>query len=343
MTALSKIPDTTLLQYEDSINFLEYAMNPETPFDMTGRRRVVSINNDLLQLEAQSIFIGICELLIPVDESALKNFRTEFLPSLRVISKGLSMWSRDETSLKSQDKNISSQMLNLLMEYSVFAGEKNKEFMSEKDALLSMLTRSGMSKAEAQIYIDKLLANSQKSAVLDDKKKDIDDLQKTLEGQKQLLREKTAPKEGDDPYLVWGKALRFLTVKMYEDAISALQFYLLQVKDTDKDAPVYVPAAINFIKSISSTGIDYGVLVAAYEPGKPQHSVYKIGDIIVAINKMPCKNTNDFKKIRGGIPSDSSYKASILRPDEKGILKIIDLEIPEGQPKIAIMSLKESE
>jgi S1-C subfamily serine protease len=116
-----------------------------------------------------------------------------------------------------------------------------------------------------------------------------------------------------------------------------------QVKDTDEIASVYVPAAINFVRQIGKTGIDYGVIVAGYEPGKPAHDIYKIGDIIVAVNKTLCKNFDEFQKIRADIPKDSGYTATILRQDGSGTLQMVDVDIPAGQPKVALLNLRESE
>jgi hypothetical protein len=340
LTALSQMPKTFLQQYEDSINNLEYSMDPAKPFDSAQRNRIVTINSDLLKLDAQSVFIGTCELLLPVSEDALKDFRTEFLPSLGVISNNIQLWSRDETTLKGQDKNIETQQQNLITEYATFVGDYNKDFLSEKEALVSLLMQSGMTKEAAENYVNKYLGDSQS---LQNKQAELEALQKELENQKQLLREKFAPKDTDDPYLVWGKALRFLSVKMYDDAVNAFQFYLNMVRKTDSEAPIYVPAAINFVKNISSTGIDYGVLVAGYEPGKPKNPYYKTGDIVIAVNNTVCKNYDDFAKIRQSMSQDSSYTVTIMRADESGKFKVIDVKIPSGQSKVALMDLKESD
>lgn len=340
LTALGQIPGTLFIQYDDSINYLEYSMDPAKPFDNAIRRSIVEVNKELLQLDAQSIFLGTCDLLIPVDEGVLRDFRTEFLPSLSIISKYIHLWSRDETSIKSQEKNLETQQQNLLIEYASFAGDMNKDFLSEKAALVNLLVQSGMTKEEAENYVNSSIGNAQS---LNNKKLELEALQKELEKQKQALREKFAPRETDKPYLVWGKALRFLTVKMYDDAIKAFQFYMNQVKETDSESLVYVPSAINFVNSIGSTGIDYGLLVTGYEPGKPQNPFYKIGDIIIAVNNTVCRNFNDYKKIKESISTDSSFTVTIMRANKEGKFEVIDVKMPPGQNKVALMDLCESE
>ncbi|MCL6592188.1 MAG: hypothetical protein K6U80_19855, partial [Firmicutes bacterium] len=145
------------------------------------------------------------------------------------------------------------------------------------------------------------------------------------------------------PPLLWGKALRFLSLKMYDEAVSVFQFYMNKVKDTDPEASVYVPAAINFTRSIGKTGIDYGILVAGYEPGKAPHPAYKVGDIVIAINKTVCRYFADYKKISDSIPTDSKFEVTLLRPDETGAMQMIDLEVQKGGTKVAFMNLKEAE
>lgn len=338
LTALSSRPNASYMQYDDAINFLEYSMDIDKPFGNPERHRTIVINKEVLQLDAQSVFLGTCDLLIPIDESALKNFRTEFLSSLSFISRYIQLWSREEITIESQEKSLETQQQNLLVEYASIMGDVNKKFLFEKEALISLLTHSGMTSEEAEKYVNKSLVDVQS---VDNKKKELEILQKELEVQKKLLREKIMPKDTDDPYIVWSKALRFLTVKMYADSIETFQFYMNMVKDTDGEAPVYVPAAINFVKSISSTGIDYGVIVTGYEPKKPQNPFYKVGDIIIAVNKTVCRNFDDYKKIKESIPSDSNFTVTIMRSDNSGELEIIDVNVPSGQNKVAMMNLRE--
>lgn len=339
-TELSKIPNKLFLQYDDAIDFLQYSMNPDKPFDNTVRHRIVEFNRDLLQLEAQSVFLRTCELLLPVDESELEDFKTKVLPSLNVISKNIQLWSRNEASLKKQQENIEAQQQSTIIKYVLYEGNTSKDFLAQKHALINLLTQSGMTKKEAENFIDKFLCNNQ---YLDNEKNKLEIHNKKLEDLKQLAREKFAPRETDDPLLVWSKALRFLTIDMYDDAINAFQFYMNMVKDTDSEASIYIPAVINFVKNINNTGINYGILVKGYELGKPNNPFYKVGDVIIAVNKTTCKNINDYSRIKESIPANSSFTVTIMRADETGTLKIIDVQMPPGQSKVAMIDLTESD
>jgi hypothetical protein len=336
LTVLSKIPK--LLEYEQTIKYLEFAMNPANPLDNATRYRIIAIDRQLATLDAQSLLVGTCQLLLPVDEKALKEFRTEHLPLLSVISKEMSLWSRDETDLTSKEKNIATQQQNLMTEFASLVGKQNMDLQSEQKKLNDLKT--------ASTKPGNIIGNTEKTKAeeLEAKKQELAEAQKKLEQQKQLAREKFAPQETDAPELLWGKALRFLRIRMHDEAVNVFQFYLNQVKNTDPEAPVYVPAAINFVRSIGKTGIDYGVLVVGYEPGKPHHPVYKTGDIVVAINKTMCRNFVDYNRIVGSLPTGEGFTATILRPDEKdGRLGMVDAQIPRGVSKVAFMNLREAD
>jgi hypothetical protein len=340
LDALFQRPDLLQSQYDDTLNFLKYAMNPQNPFDNAVRYRIVAINQKFLTYNVQSLFIGTCQLLLPVSENALTGFRTKYLTSTSLISQESHLWSRDEMALNSQEEIIATQQEHLMTEYATLAGDMNKDFLAEQAALNNLLKRAGITPTQDNHPISTPKVDLKS---LENKQKELAEAQKKLEQLKQTAREKFAPQATDEPSLLWGKALRFLSLKMYDEAVNVFQFYMNQVKDTDPDAPVYVPAAINFTGSIGKTGIDYGILVTGYEPGKPSHPVYKVGDIVIAINKTICRYFADYKKISDTIPEGSNYGVTILRPDESGALRMIDVKVQKGGTKVAFMNLKETE
>ncbi|MCL6591948.1 MAG: toll/interleukin-1 receptor domain-containing protein, partial [Firmicutes bacterium] len=220
LTIISQRPDLLLLDYDQTINFLEYVMNPQKPFDNATRYRIITINRSFLKYDAQSLLNGTCLLLLPIDENALKDFRTEFLPALSIISQELPIWSRDETGLMSQEKNIATQQDNLKAEYAALAGDISKDFLAEKAALNNLLKRTTVTPNPANTPEAALQSDLQS---LVDKQKGLAEAQKKLEQLKQTAREKFAPNGADEPPLLWGKALRFLSLKMYDEAVSVFQ------------------------------------------------------------------------------------------------------------------------
>ena len=323
---------------EATLNFLKDAMNPDNILDDTTLNRLLEIYKELNNLSEDSVMISTCDLLVPIKSSTLEEFRTDYLPSLYVLSTKIDQWTTDEVAIKSKSDSIVTQQDKLLNEYSQLVGSQNVELMSDQSDLIEMLVTEGMSEEDAKAYVESIIDKTQANK---NAEKELEELQAQLGAEKQKLRDKFAPQESDDPYLVWGKALRFLTVHMYEDAIDAFQFHLMQVKDTDENAQTYVAAAISFVNQMGTTGIDYGVLVVGYEPGKAPHTIYKIGDIIVAVNDTPCRNFEEFDKLRKEVPKGSDYTATILRADEKGTLVLTNVVVPDGQPKIALLDMTE--
>lgn len=338
LTALAADFDRDLL-------FLEEAANPIHPLDNATCYRLIAIDREYAKSYAQLILVSVCQLLLPVDETALKEFRIEFLPILGVLSKELFLWSRDETDLKAKEENIYTQQQNLKQEHAKLAGDHNIKAQVEsnrqrelKASYIKMKTDNTPINIteKAAVGVDPLAEKRRKVAA---EKLELAEIQKEVTEKQQSLRVEFAPQDADTPAQIWAKAVGFIRFKMYDDAIHAFRFYLNKCKETDMEASVYVAAAINFVKSIDKTGIDYGVLVIGYEPDKPHHPVYKVGDIIVAINKTPCHKLDEYSRIVASLPAEQSFTATILRPDDDGQLRTIDAEVPRGVSRVAIQDL----
>lgn len=338
LNALYDLAITIKKGYDSNIQFLKNSIEPDNVLDSTSLNKILKIYRESIKLDSESVFYGTCELLLPVDESQLEDYRKEYLPSLYVISNNISQWTRDKLSIKSQQERIYTQQQKLLNEFSQIVGNNNVAALSEKGATIKILKDGGMSEEDAKAKVENIIEKSQEIAK---SKTKLAETKEKLEQEKAKMRIKFEPKETDDPYLVWGKALKFLSVNMYDEAINAFQFHMMQLKDTDENVQVYVPATIKFVRQIADTGINYGIIAVGYEPDKPHHEIYKIGDIIVAVNNAPCKNVDEFNALRAKIPSGEAYTATLLRADENGKLQLTDVSIPDGQSKVAFLDLTE--
>lgn len=345
--ALCSYPDTLIQQYKDSINFLEQIVKPTNVLNVQTKKKLLDIYKEYKKLDVNSIYIGLCELFLPIDESALEDFRTKSSPFLSIKAQSsYAQWFRDSTELKSQSEAIYNRQQEMLVEISQIVGDSNINLSITEENLKNSLIASGMTRKEAQAYLDSIL-KSQNS--IEEKRKAIEKLQQEInEGKnsintlKEQARKKFAPNASDESGIVWGKALRFLSLEMYEDAINAFQFYYIQVKDSDEYAKKYVPCTIEFVKQIKNTGINYGVLVIGYEPNKAPHNFYQIGDIIIAINGQICTNYTDFKTLLDAGKKETKYTATVMRLNEKRELETVNITIPYTEPKIALINLKES-
>lgn len=340
LTAITTIPGDLLESYKPTLSFLLFAMNPENIFDDVSRNKIVEINQELNQVQSDLLFVNLNQLMLPVDDEALKDFRLDFLPTTYVLSNKLDKWTRDEVRLKSQEEAAYTQQEKLLNEYAQIVGDNNVDFMSEKQVLIDMLIAGGLSKEEAEAHVESTLDKTQ--AIRNDQEK-LDQLNAELQEGKERIREKFAPVETDDPYYVWAKGLRFLYANMPEDAIKAFQFHMMQLKDSDENVLVYVPAAIRFVNQMGQTGVDYGVMVIGYEQVDAPHKEYKIGDIVIAVNQVPTEHFTGYQNEVSKIPKGESYVSTILRADENGQLQVIDVTIIPGQTRVALLDMAEEE
>ncbi|HBE77516.1 MAG TPA: hypothetical protein DDW65_06995 [Firmicutes bacterium] len=125
LSALSQNPRKLRSDYDTNIAFLEVAMNPKGFFNNVIRWRLIEIARDASTMDAKSLLISTCIILLPVNEKALEEFHTGNLPGLKVISKELPSWSRDKTTLSGQERTIYTQRQKLKEELASLVGDKN--------------------------------------------------------------------------------------------------------------------------------------------------------------------------------------------------------------------------
>ena len=337
LVAVNGLNNLLCKSFRDNLLFMKQIIKKDTVLDTTTKRKILEIYNKMLESDKLSITYSINALLLPVDSGFLTEFKQKYMPTLINLPLGSHVWLSDKAELERLTDYVYNQQLQQVNDLMSLVGAENYEFMKDKSELEKYALEKGMSQSE----IDRLLASIvSKSESITAMKQKIDEAIMKLDDIKNQAREKFAPKEDDKPEILWGKMLRFMNLLLYDDAVKCAQMYQLKVQGDYPEANEYVPAAIRFINQISSTGVDYGVIVCGYEPEKPKHAVYEIGDIIVAINSNICLNYESFVKL---MPKDTEYKVTILRPDAEDKLVFLEKTVPSGQPKIQLLNLTENE
>ena len=217
----------------------------------------------------------------------------------------------------------------------------NIALMQNRSEIVRQLVAEGLSPGEAEKRVAELDGKSQ---LLGEKKAQVQDLQRQLEEKKEEARQKFAPAAEDEPAILWGKMLRFLSIGMYDDAVLCIDAYREKTREEDEHAEEYCAAAVRLIRNISNTGIDYGLLVAGYEPDRPRNEQYLIGDVIISVNGTPCHNYEEYSNIRSGIGEEEDYFVVVLRKadDESGRLEQKELLIPARASKVMVMEMSEN-
>ncbi len=325
----------------DNIFYMEFLTDPDSYIDQTVREETLSRYREILSEELKLAAYGVNGLLLPVTNSgALEEFMHKFLPQLYYIPLQAAGWSGDQASLESAEDKSWNAIEKLMDRVKVQLGESNVELMREKAELVRRLMAEGASEEEAERIVASLMG---KSDLLSESEAELQDLRRELEKSLNEARIKFAPAPEDDENTLWGKMLRFLNLKLYDEAIVCVDTIREKVRATDAYADAYCAAAVRFINEISRTGIDYGMMVVGYEPGKPAHEQYEIGDVIIALNGTPCHNGSEYAGLKEDLAPGSSWTVSVLRAagDGSGALERVELTVQPDAPLVAMRDMTE--
>jgi hypothetical protein len=325
--------------YASNLLFLKYVFKENAEVDKTTKKRILDIYGEMQESDVLSLVYGLNELLLPIGNPCLKDFKQTCLFPLENIPFGTQAW----ISNKSEEYEISritnanfAKQEKKQKELESLLGEEKYADMVMESELEQYAQENGLSQNEIDAFLSELDGSGSFAEV----QQKLDEATQELSELKNEAKTKFAPKDTDEPEILWGKMLRFLTLKMYDEAAKCAEMYQLKTEKENPEAKAYVPAVIRFINQISFTGVDYGVVICGYEPGKPKHAVYQTGDIVIAINGAKCLNYNDYMERK---PKNVDYTATLLRPDKNNMLKRVDVTVPAGQPKVQLMDLTEKE
>jgi hypothetical protein len=229
-----------------NLDFMSFMLSDQCYLTTTSVGQVIDDYQKILEIDRDTIFYGVNDIFVQVDEDALKEFRSEFLVTVPSIYNGQE-WRKEKEEIQMVVDATFARYGEILNNISSIVGNLNVEanqYEVGMDELNDMIAEEDALKEEA--------------------------------------REKFKPLDTDTIDILWGKMLRFNTLKMYDMCIECLDLY--SVKDTTAETKIYVPIAQEYFRQINKTGIDYGCLVCQYEPEKPHNSFYLIGDILIELN-----------------------------------------------------------
>lgn len=325
----------------DNLFYMEFLTDPDSYIDQTVREKTLDSYQEILTEEMKMVAYSTNGLLLPITNSgAIDEFMHKFLPQLYYIPLQASVWSGDQASLESAEDKSWNAIQKIMDRITVQLGESNAALMREKAELVQKLIGEGASEEEAERIVASLMG---KSDLVSEKEAALQELRKELEESLNEARTKFAPAPEDDENMLWGKMLRFLNLKLYDEAITCVDALREKVRADDEYADAYCAAAVRFINGIGQTGIDYGMMVVGYEPGKPAHEQYQIGDVIIALNGTPCHKYEEYTSLKEALEPDSSRTVVVLRAaeDGSGALEQVELTIPPDAPLVAMRDMTE--
>lgn len=325
----------------DSIYFMEFLTDPESCFDMKTRESMLENYQEILDEEMKVVAYATNLLLLPVTkESALREFKHHFLPGLYYSPLQSADWLSDADDLESRSEKSWNAIEKAMGRITGQLGNENMALLQNRSETVRQLVAEGLSPSEAEKRVAELEGKSQ---LLGEKQAELQELKQQLEKTKEEARRKFAPAPEDEPEILWGKMLRFLSIGMYDDAVLCVDAYREKTRGEDEYAEEYCAAAVRLIRNISNTGIDYGLLVTGYEPDLPHNEQYEIGDVIISVNKTPCHNYEEYSNIRSAIGEQEAYSVVVLRQatDGSGRLEQKELQIPADAPRVTVLEMSE--
>jgi hypothetical protein len=306
----------------NSIDFMSFLAN-DSMLSKNTKLQWLSYNKELLELEKDLTFYGGNEILAGVNDEALKKYKAEILPALTYIYDG-QQWYKTSEEIKPITERALRKYEEVISNMATLVGNENvktevmesqfnnvideKAKQDEQAKLAEQVKQQEQAKLAEQV---KQAEQSQlaKQAEVNASKEKLNALQQELDQKKLQAKEKFKPLETDEPDILWGKMLRFNSLKMYDMCIVCLNMYQQKVKSAEADT--FIPIAIEFFKQIDTTRIDYGCMIGGYEPNKPINSAYKLGDVLIEVNNIKITTIDDFPAAKG--EAVDGYAAKVLR------------------------------
>lgn len=292
--------------------------NPLSPAD---KAKIIRWAQESVQLGAEGYALEVMRLLLPVDAAALTVFqdKASSWPILSEQFKG--EWQREPALIERARKSVEARGRELDRKVVEFTGGMAIDTAGKQRELEGKLQDMGAAKEDAERISGKVAHIGAMKAEIADTKILVDAKRSDV-----YVNHRATP--DDDPATLWGKALRFRTVKLPEGALEALA--LLR----EKHSPEHPEAAIDALEAIVRLDGDEppaqgGIVVFGFEPPATNHAVFLVGDVIVERGGTPVRWFNDYATNRA---SDCVF----YRLDATGAFRRHEATIPEGQPRTGL-------
>lgn len=272
------------------------------------RERMVYLNGEVL-------YYNILELVADMPESSRQVYNRFSAQLTRFPSTG-KMGKDEARSAAEKSMNMYQQTLN---QFAALTGQAEKDVKElEKD-------------------VERLALKQQKVDLL---KEEVATVESRLDQSKANLLKKCQPMPEDDEWMIWGKMLRLLSVKMNKEALDVLEVFENKMKSQGENVEVYTKQVRLFIDKFLWQDYNGGTVVIGFENDKP-HSCLKIGDIAVKVNGKTFKNLSGMSALRKEY--GKTAPVTILRISANGSLESVVLNFREDDPRVAYLDLMESE
>ena len=284
------------------------------------------IYRKLVALGAEYYAVGLTSLFREVSDGALAEFREKVVPQWHMLSQHMEgEWLRDEPALNRRMETILNRTEATTDELKTRVDDSAAEVARMTSEYKEALKKRGLSEARIDEHLDKI-------ETVAEKRTQLKDVQMRVDAKKDELFAKFAPKVTDEPGILWGKILRFLSVNMTDAALKTIT--VLRGKKSAEFPPEVCTVAEAFVCARGRLPFVSGVMVTMYEPPATNHAIFRLGDVIVEQDGKAVHAFKDYRAKEG-----SSYL--VYRYDGQGNFKRLTLTMPPNQPRVAIVDLME--
>ncbi len=299
--------------------------DPDYVCSKANRIRIVMINRREIEIYADVFAYGVMFLFDMISPEALADFREVAAKQWTMLKRFRGEWLSDQKQIEQNGEASLNQLQEVVEELAQIIGNTAQALEQAKRNTKQMRIDAGMSPEQAERI-------GKKEEELENLKAQRKETQKAIADTRERIRKKFAPNDDDDVGMLWGKALRFMSVNMPEDAKLCID--ALRRRNTSEFPPVALDTAEAIFLSKEPLPFVDGVLVCAYEPPATSHAIFKVGDVITKVNEKPCRRYEDYRNKAG-----NTY--TIYRRNAKGQFDKLTATMPEGQPRVALVDLTE--
>lgn len=358
--ALTMIADDWLL----ILNDLRWITGPDCVYSDSQKQKVLDYEQIICDEDMRACGYALNEILLPVtDRSALNDFLYKYLPTLIRFSLDAASWSEDKDFLQSAQDNCWNKQQAAMQDRNSILGDFTMAVAIMRESLIQECIRYGMSREDAERYVEELLARDDDGELTEEKLKELrlreaiiqrymtdfgtsrslaeaaaDELMPSY----LKLRDKYTPQEGDDAGVLWFKLAGLMQFQLYDWAEPCVDALEALGENGDPYAREYLPTLRAFVRSVDFGLLDYGAMVVAWEDPDNRNEVFQIGDIIVEINGAPCRSPDEYFAVKESL-SGPDYTVGVLRLNGAGKLEQIDLELTTDMPRVGLIPLNNME
>ena len=300
------------------------AADPKNTLPKAERIKQLKIKRECLEIENEIFAMGVMGLFGAMSETSLTDLKKMALnwnafPSLART------WIRDEKEIERIGEALCNRLEKALTELATITGNANVSLADETEAYRKRLIEMGATPEKAE----EMIAKIRKTTEL---KSQLQTAETGLRQARERARVKFAPKGDNEPGMLWGKALRFVSLEIDDMALKCLEALRVRKSPEYPDAACQAMEAV--VKGRGKLPFESGVMVTFFEPPIKSHAIYRSGDIVVARDGKPIATSADYRAVDGS-------KYAIYRLNSKGEFERLECVMPSSQPRAALVEITE--